>query len=71
MAAQRSAFAVPVAEFAAALLSRAEVGPRAQVTAERIADLLPGIAVVVYMIEDLENPAWTRKAIAGDIEVGN
>jgi len=70
MAAQRSVFAVPVAEFAAALLSRAEVGPRAQVTAEQVAELLPGIAVVVYMIEDLENPAWTPKAIAGDVEVG-
>jgi RND family efflux transporter MFP subunit len=70
MAAQRSAFAVPVAEFAAALLSRAEVGPRAQITAEQVAELLPGIAVVVYMIEDLENPAWTPKAIAGDVEVG-
>jgi len=70
MAAQRSAFAVPVAEFAAALLSRAEVGPRAQITAEQVAELLPGIAVVVYLIEDLENPAWTPKAIAGDVEVG-
>jgi len=70
MASQRSVFAVPVAEFAAALLSRAEVGPRAQVTAEQVAELLPGIAVVVYMIEDLENPAWTPKAIAGDVEVG-
>jgi RND family efflux transporter MFP subunit len=70
MATQRSAFAVPVAEFAAALLARAEVGPRAQVTAEQVAQLLPGTAVVVYIIEDLDNPAWTRKAIAGEVEVG-
>jgi GAF domain-containing protein len=69
MASQRSAFAVPVLEFAAALLSRAEVGPRAKVTAEQVAELLPGIAVVVYMVEDPENPTWTRKAIAGDVEV--
>ena len=69
MASQRSAFAVPVLEFAAALLSRAEVGPRAKVTADQVAELLPGIAVVVYMVEDPENPTWTRKAIAGDVEV--
>lgn len=70
MATQRSEFTVPVAEFAAALLARSEVSPRAQVTAEQIAQLLPGTAVVVYIIEDLDNPAWTRKAIAGDVEVG-
>src|SRR5208283_1836103 len=70
MATQRSEFTLPVAEFAAALLARTEVSPRAQVTAEQLAQLLPGVAVVVYIIEDLENPAWSRKAIAGEVEVG-
>lgn len=70
MATRRSAFAVPVAEFAAALLGRLEVGPRAQVTAEQVSQLLPGTAVVVYIIEDLDNPAWTPRAIAGEVEVG-
>jgi RND family efflux transporter MFP subunit len=70
VATQRSTFALPVADFAAALLSRAEVGPRAQVTAAQVAQLMPGAAVVVYLIEDLDNPAWTRKAIAGEVEVG-
>ncbi|MGB0117730.1 MAG: GAF domain-containing protein [Terriglobales bacterium] len=70
MATQRSEFTVPVAEFAAALLARPEVSLRAQVTAEQVAQLLPGTAVVVYIIEDPDNPAWTRKAIAGEIEVG-
>jgi RND family efflux transporter MFP subunit len=70
MATQRYTFAVPVAEFAAALLARPEVGPRAQVTAEQVAKLLPGTAVVVYIIEDLDNPAWARKATAGEVEVG-
>ena len=69
MAAQKSEFAVSVAAFATALLARPEVGPRAQVTAEHVAQLLAGTAVVVYIIEDLDNPAWTRKAIAGEIEV--
>jgi len=70
MATQRSEFTISVAEFAAALLERSEVGPRAQVTAEQIAQLLPGTAVVVYIIEDIDNPSWTRKAIAGEVEVG-
>jgi RND family efflux transporter MFP subunit len=69
MATRGSVFAVPTAEFAAALLARLEVGPRAQVTAEQVAQLLPGIAIVVYIIEDLDNPAWTRRAIAGEVEV--
>jgi len=71
MATQKSEFTVPVTEFAAALLGRPEVGPRAQVTAEQVAQMLPGTAVVVYIIEDLDNPAWTRKAIAGEVEVGS
>jgi RND family efflux transporter MFP subunit len=70
MATRRPTFVVPIAEFAAALLARPEVSPRAQVTAQQIAQLLPGTAVVVYIIEDLDNPAWTRKAIAGDVTVG-
>jgi RND family efflux transporter MFP subunit len=69
MATRRPAFVVPIAEFAAALLARPEVSPRAQVTAQQIAQLLPGTAVVVYIIEDLDNPAWTRKAVAGDVTV--
>jgi len=70
MAVGRSSFVVPVAEFAAALLSRSEVPPRAQATAQQVAQLLPGTAVVVYIIEDLDNPAWTYKAVAGEVEVG-
>jgi len=59
-----------VAPFASALLTQQEVGPRAQVIADQIAQLLPGIAVVVYVIEDQENPTWTPKAISGEITVG-
>src|SRR5271154_4647561 len=69
MATRGSAFSVPVAEFAKALLSRSEVGPRAQVTADQVAQLLPGTATVIYVIEDLANPVWTRKAIAGEVTV--
>ena len=60
-----------MAPFASALLTQQEVGPRAQVIADQIAQLLPGTAVVVYVIEDQQNPAWTPKAIAGEITVGD
>ena len=69
MSSQRSAFAVPVAEFAAALLARQEVIPRAQTIADKVADLLPETAVAVYVIADQENPAWTAKATSGEITV--
>src|ERR1035438_2078121 len=71
MTTRRPRVAVPVTPFASALLTQQEVGPRAQVIADQIAQLLPGIAVVVYVIEDQQNPAWTPKAIAGEITVGH
>ena len=69
MPSQRSAFAVPVAEFAAALLARQEVIPRAQTIADEVAELLPETAVAVYVVVDQENPAWTAKATSGEITV--
>ena len=67
MATHRAGLAAHAAEFAAALLTQLEVGPRARITANQLTDLLPGTAAVVYVIEDAENPAWTPKATAGDI----
>ena len=69
MASRRPAVAVPAAEYTAALLTKQEVIPRAQLTAEQIAELLPDTAVVVYLVEDQENPSWTAKASAGEISV--
>jgi len=69
MATKGPELAIPVAEFAAALLATQEVVPRAQVTADQVAELLPGIAVVVYVVEDQESPAWRAKATAGEIAV--
>ena len=69
MGSRRSALAVPVAEFATALLVQAEVRPRAQISAEQVAELLPGTAVVVYVVEDQEHPHWTTKATVGEITV--
>jgi RND family efflux transporter MFP subunit len=69
MATQRPGFAVPLAEFAAGLLSEREVVPRARITAHQVAEMLPGTGVVVYVVMDQEAPAWTAKAAEGEIEV--
>jgi RND family efflux transporter MFP subunit len=69
MATRRLLFAVPVADFAAALLVRPEVGPRAQVIAEQVVQLLPGSAAVIYTTDDADNRVWIRKAIAGEVDV--
>ncbi len=68
---QKSELGIPVAEFAAALLARQEVVPRAEVTADQVAELFPGAAVVVYVIEDQEHPAWRAKATVGEIAVAD
>jgi GAF domain-containing protein len=41
------------------------------VIAQQVAELLPGIAVVVYVIEDQEAPVWAPKVTAGEIAVGH
>src|SRR6202051_995129 len=69
MSIRRSELAIPVAEFAAALLAQQEVAPRAEVTADQVAELFPGAAVAVYVIEDQENPGWRTRATAGEITV--
>ena len=69
MAIHRFEVANSVAEFAAALLSEQEVARRAEVIAEQISQILPGTAVVVYVIENEENPAWTAKASVGEVTV--
>jgi RND family efflux transporter MFP subunit len=69
MAIRRPEPSVSVAEFAAALLSEQEAAPRAQVTADKVRELLPDGAVIVYLVMDQQNPAWTAKATAGGITV--
>jgi RND family efflux transporter MFP subunit len=70
MATRRPASTVPVAEIAAALLAQSEVAARARVIAEQIADLFPDTAVVVYVIQDQQNPRWDVKATVGEVKVG-
>jgi len=67
MARRTSTFEMSVSEFAARLLAEREVAPRAQLTAEQCAQLLPGTSAVVYVIPDSENPVWTAKASAGEV----
>ena len=69
MATQKPGFAVPLAEFAAGLLSEREVTPRARLTAHQVVEMLPGAAVVVYVVENQEAPAWSAKAAEGEIQV--
>ncbi len=69
MAIPSASFAVPLAEFAAALLAERELMPRARAIVEQVAPLFPGAAVVLYVIEDQDSPAWLPKAANGDIEL--
>jgi len=69
MGTQKPELVLPLADLAGTLLSQQEVMPRAQAIAEEVASLFPGAAVVVYVIEDQGNPAWSAKAIAGDVDV--
>ena len=58
-----------LAEFAATLLAEREVIPRARLISARITELMPGLAVALYIVEDQDNPQWTLKAVAGDLRV--
>ena len=69
MATQRPPSAISIGEFGTALLGRQDLGPRAQIVADVIFQLLPAMAVVVYVIDDHENPSWRAKATAGEITV--
>jgi len=71
MATQRHSFEIPLADFAATLLLQRELGQRAQLIAEQAAQLEPGLDVAVYIIEDQEDPAWTRKGLSGDLGAGS
>jgi RND family efflux transporter MFP subunit len=69
MARHTTAFAISVTELATSLIAQREVVPRAQLTADQTAQLLPGTSVVVYVVPDQDNPVWTAKATTGEISV--
>jgi RND family efflux transporter MFP subunit len=59
------------ARFLSALLQEREVQPRAFLLAQQIAEILPGAAAVVYLLEeDHEGTThWSAKAVAGNIHL--
>lgn len=69
MQTQRPLSAISISDFGAALLGQQNLGPRAQIVADAVSQVFPGMAVVVYVIGDEENPCWTPKATAGEITV--
>jgi RND family efflux transporter MFP subunit len=69
MATRRPEVAIPLAGLAGTLLAQQETGPRARVLADQVASLLADTAVVLYVVEDQENPVWIPKATAGEITV--
>jgi hypothetical protein len=70
MATQGSVVAMDVAAFSAQLLDYREVSPRARLVAQSVSDLLPGSAVVVYLIAGQdEAQVWAAQAIVGDVSV--
>jgi RND family efflux transporter MFP subunit len=56
-------------ELSSRLLAEREVVPRARLIAAKVAELIPGAAVVVYVVEDPAAPEWTAKAILGDVRL--
>ncbi len=60
-----------LSDFAGALLTEREVIPRARLIASRIAELVPGIAVVIYVIENQDEPEWSPKAVLGDVKIAH
>src|SRR6202011_5375294 len=67
---QISRLTLNIAALSARLLGEHEVFPRAQITAQTIAEVLPGSAVNVYAMAALaEGDAWTVLATAGEAAV--
>jgi RND family efflux transporter MFP subunit len=65
MATQSAAFSTFLPEFAAGLLSEREVYPRARIIATQVSRLLPGSAVIVYVLEEGNPQTWGDRATVG------
>lgn len=62
-------FSVSLTEFAAALLAERELVPRSRIVAQHVFDRLPRSAIIVYVIEDQDDPSWRVTAYIGDASV--
>ena len=67
---QSSRLALNLAAFSVRLLEQQEISPRSRITAQTIAEALPGTAVNVYVTRsDAEGEAWMAVASAGEAAV--
>jgi hypothetical protein len=67
MAIQSSSLSLDVAALSARLLEEREVSPRARITAQKLAEALPGSAVNVYAVAPLpDGDVWAVMATAGE-----
>src|SRR5580658_8179166 len=67
---QSSRLVLDLAAFSVRLLEQQEISPRSRITAQTIAEALPGTAVNVYVTRsDAEGDAWTAVASAGEAAV--
>src|SRR5579864_1366306 len=68
MATQTAAISESLARFAADLLAEREVIPRARIIVEQISRIIPGTAVVLYLVEEGSGaPHWEHKASKGSV----
>jgi RND family efflux transporter MFP subunit len=56
-------------EFLSNLLRQREVRPRCALLAQQAMDLIPGGAVIVYLVEDQEQPRWVARATLGEVHL--
>jgi len=70
MSVQSSGVMLPIVELSARLLQTQELGPRARITAQVVAEVLPGSAVNVYVTSGSpDGEVWTWLASIGDVAV--
>ncbi len=69
MASQVPGFTASFGDLAIALLSAAEVIPRARMIAQHECELFPGSGVVVYLLDQGDEPRWLPKAAAGQVSL--
>src|SRR6266404_2345249 len=68
MATQSPALSPFLPEFTGSLLAEREIHPRARIVAQQVAEVLPGCAVAVYLLEGAPQ-TWNNKAAIGEITV--
>ena len=70
MATQGPVVAMDIAALSARLLDSRELAPRARLSAQALADLLPGSGINVYLLGDQGGErVWMPQASVGDVEV--